>query len=109
MMGSTDLVRRHHRHLLIVVLALTGVLFTTAAQAAPRSMAERAAFVRHNPCPETGLRRGACPGWQVDHVVALCAGGPDTRANMQWLTVVDHRVKTRQDRRVCRAQKKARR
>lgn len=66
-------------------------------------MAERAAFVRHNPCPETGLRRGACPGWQVDHVVALCAGGQDTRANMQWLTVADHRVKTRQDRRICRA------
>lgn len=73
-----------------------------SAHAAPRSMAERAAFVRHNPCPETGLRRGACPGWQVDHVVALCAGGPDTRANMQWLTVADHRVKTRQDRRICR-------
>ena len=87
-------------------LAIAAVAFSVAANAAPRSMAERAAFVRHNPCPETGLRRGACPGWQVDHVVALCAGGPDTRANMQWLTVVDHRVKTRQDRRICRAIKK---
>lgn len=94
-----------YRILLIVALLLGFQPF--AAQAAPRSMAERAAFVRHNPCPETGLRRGACPGWQVDHVVALCAGGPDTRANMQWLTVVDHRVKTRQDRRICRATKKA--
>lgn len=90
----------------LAIVALSLGLLPFAAQAAPRSMAERGAFVRHNPCPETGLRRGACPGWQVDHVVALCAGGPDTRANMQWLTVMDHRVKTRQDRRICRAIKK---
>ena len=54
----------------------------------------------------TGLRGGSCPGWEVDHVVALCAGGADKRANMQWLTVQDHREKTRHDRRICRAIKK---
>lgn len=91
----------------MVVFALAAEMQPFPAQAAPpRSMAERAAFVRHNPCPATNLRRGACPGWEVDHVVALCAGGPDTWANMQWLTVADHRVKTRQDRRTCRAIKK---
>jgi hypothetical protein len=67
-----------------------------------RSAAEVLAFKRHNPCPSTGQRRGACPGWQIDHVQPLCSGGPDTRANMQWLTVADHRVKTRADLRVCR-------
>lgn len=53
-------------------------------------------------CPATGLHRGACPGWQVDHVVALCAGGPDKRANMQWINLDDHRFKTYVDVRECR-------
>jgi hypothetical protein len=68
----------------------------------PRSAAEVLAFKLHNPCTSTGLRRGACPGYQVDHVQPLCSGGPDTAANMQWLSVADHRTKTRQDVRVCR-------
>lgn len=68
----------------------------------PRSAAEVLAFKRHNPCPSTQLRRGACPGWQVDHVQPLCSGGPDAVQNMQWLSVEDHRIKTRQDVRVCR-------
>lgn len=91
--------------LALVALVITSSLFPTAAQAAHRSMAERAAFVRHNPCPATHLRRGSCPGWEVDHVVALCAGGADSRANMQWLTVQEHREKTRHDRRQCRRRK----
>lgn len=53
-------------------------------------------------CPATGLHRGACPGWQVDHIVALCAGGPDKRANMQWINLDDHRFKTYVDVRECR-------
>ncbi len=96
-------------HTLTIAIAIAALIFgllPCPSQAAPRSMAERAAFVRHNPCPATGLRRGSCPGWEVDHVVALCAGGADTRANMQWLTVQDHREKTRHDRRICRAIKK---
>ena len=67
-----------------------------------RSAAEVLAFKRHNPCPSTDLRRGACPGFEVDHVQPLCSDGPDTVANMQWLSVADHRIKTRQDVRVCR-------
>ncbi|MDO8775709.1 MAG: hypothetical protein Q7K57_44810 [Burkholderiaceae bacterium] len=34
--------------------------------------------------------------------MSLCAGGVDKVENLQWLTVVDHRTKTRQDLRVCR-------
>lgn len=67
-----------------------------------RSAAEVLAFKRANPCPSTDLRRGACPGWQVDHVQPLCSAGSDTKANMQWLSIEDHRLKTRQDLRVCR-------
>jgi len=89
-----------------VALAVAGLVAASALFPAdartPRSAAERAAFVRQNPCPATGLRRGVCPGWEVDHRQPLCAGGSDHRGNMQWLTVVDHKNKTRLDRFICR-------
>ena len=43
----------------------------------PRSAAEIAAFKRANPCPATQLRRGACPGWVIDHLLLLTCGGED--------------------------------
>jgi len=83
--------------------ALGALIFAASLSLAEaRSAAERLAFVRENPCPATGLRRGACPGYEVDHTVALVCGGPDHRSNMQWLAVADHRIKTRQDMRACR-------
>ena len=51
-----------------------------------RSAAAKYAFRRAHPCPATGLTRGACPGYVVDHIKALKRGGPDTPANMQWQT-----------------------
>lgn len=77
-------------------------LLTFQADAAPRSAAERLAFIRENPCPATGLRRGSCPGFEMDHIQPLCAGGADHRSNLQWLSVEDHRFKTRVDVRECR-------
>lgn len=74
-----------------------------SALAADRSAAAVLAFKRRNPCPATGQRFGACPGWEIDHRVALCLHGPDTPDNMQWLSVPDHRAKTRRDVRWCRA------
>lgn len=56
---------------ILPIAALIFGLLPFASPAAPRSMAERVAFVRHNPCPATNLRRGACPGWEVDHVGLL--------------------------------------
>lgn len=84
-----------------IALGLLLVVCTTVN--AQRSPAERLAFIRENPCPSTGHRRGACPGWEVDHVQALVCGGQDSRYNMQWLSVADHREKTRKDMRGCRA------
>lgn len=40
---------------------------------------------------------GACPGWNIDHVVPLCRGGADAVWNLQWLTVAQHKLKTRGD------------
>lgn len=83
------------------------LLLVSAADASPqRSAAEVLAFKRANPCPSTQLRRGACPGFEVDHANPLCAGGADTRDNMQWLTIKEHRMKTRSDVRMCRLHRK---
>lgn len=86
-----------------LLLALSLALLAPAAPAkSPRSAAQLMAFKRANPCPATGLRRGTCPGYHVDHAEPLCAGGADTPENMQWLTIAEHRIKTRQDLRICR-------
>lgn len=44
-----------------------------------------AAFRKAHPCPVTGLTTGACPGWQVDHVISLAACGCDVVSNLQYL------------------------
>ena len=71
----------------------------------PRDKAQVRAFRSEHPCPATGLKRGACPGWHVDHIIALCAGGEDHPRNMQWITKEDHRFKTLVDVRECRRKK----
>ena len=88
----------------IACLLCTWLLaFSTGADARlPRDRAEVSAFRAENACPASGLFRGACPGFEVDHVLALCAGGADKRENMQWLAKEDHRFKTAVDVRECR-------
>ena len=60
-------------------------------------------FRGYNPCPATGATGGPCHGYEVDHLVPLCAGGPDLPINMQWLSVADHRAKTKIDLKHCAA------
>lgn len=82
----------------LIALAVVG-----ATQAAPpRSRTVRAEFMRANPCPATGATRGACPGFQVDHREALICGGKDELANLQWITIEDHKAKTRVEVKLCR-------
>ncbi|MBX3588837.1 MAG: HNH endonuclease [Ramlibacter sp.] len=85
-----------------LALALACAIAVPVAAGVRRSAAEVQAFKRHHPCPSTGQRRGSCPGYQVDHIVPLCAAGPDEQSNMQWLSVEAHRIKTRTDVRECR-------
>lgn len=56
-----------------------------------------AEFQKLYPCPSTGKTTGACPGWERDHIVPLCRGGADTVANLQWLSIEQHKLKTRGD------------
>lgn len=73
--------------------------------AAKRSGAELRKFAGIEACPSTGLHKLPCPGWEIDHITPLCAGGEDRYWNMQWLSRVDHAFKTRIDVRECRRDK----
>lgn len=67
-----------------------------------RSASAVAQFKRQNLCPSTGLPKGRCPGYIVDHVEPLCAGGLDAPINMQWQTVAQAKEKDKIERRICR-------
>lgn len=93
------------RSSLLVALAIpVSSLSSFPAEAKqPRSSVERHAFVKENACPATDRARLPCSGYHVDHIVPLCAGGADHRSNMQWLTIEDHKAKTKIDVRACNA------
>ena len=89
------------RWLVAVIVATSVSLF---AQAKPyRSSTARAEFQRATPCPANGNRRGPCPGYVVDHVVPLCAGGPDHPGNLQWQTRDEAKAKDREEVAACRS------
>jgi hypothetical protein len=52
-----------------------------------RSSSAKHEFEKTHPCPSTHKTSGACPGYVVDHVIALKRGGADAPSNMQWQTV----------------------
>jgi hypothetical protein len=62
----------------------------------------RAAFMRSHPCPATGRKSGACPGYVVDHIRPLACNGPDSPSNMQWQTVAEGKAKDEWERKGCR-------
>lgn len=79
-------------NLLLTVL----LLFSLQAQAGQhRSYQAKAEFKRTHLCPSTNQPRGACPGYIVDHIIAIKRGGADSPSNMQWQTVEDAKAKDR--------------
>ena len=58
-----------------------------------RSVVAKDEFRRMHPCPCTGRTTGPCPGYVIDHIVALKHGGPDAPSNMQWQTKADAKAK----------------
>jgi hypothetical protein len=63
----------------------------------------RETFRRGHPCPATGLTRGPCPGFVIDHDEPLCAGGADSPENMLWQAESHAATKDTLERDVCRA------
>ncbi len=82
-----------------LIIALTTPLALAKTQ---RDSAQRATFMQHHPCPSTGKTKGRCPGYVVDHIRPLCAGGPDASSNMQWQTVEQAKNKDRLEREQCK-------
>jgi len=72
-----------------------------SAEVDSRSPATVRAFRASHPCPATGQRSGACPGWVVDHKYPLCAGGKDAVENMMWQAQDASFVKDRIERELC--------
>lgn len=71
-----------------------------------RSRAEVRAYQRETICPSTGKFGAPCPGYQVDHIIPLCWGGADDRTQFQYLTIAEHRLKTKADIALCRAKRR---
>lgn len=88
------------------LLALALLLPGLAEARIPRDRAQVREFRNANPCPATGLKRGRCDGWEVDHIQSLCSGGADHVSNLQWLSKEDHRWKTFVDVKECRKARK---
>ena len=91
-----------------IAAALFLATITVSSFASERSSAAVREFKRLSPCPDTGKSRGRCPGWIVDHIIPLCAGGADAASNMQWQTVADAKAKDRDEHAQCRALRKPR-
>jgi len=60
------------------------------------------AFAKANACPSTGKPRLPCPGYVVDHVIALHCGGLDHSSNLQWQTKADAKAKDKWERKGCK-------
>ena len=84
----------------LLALAVLALIQATEAKH-HRSYAAKAEFRHSEPCPATGGTKGKCPGYVIDHLVPLCAGGLDASSNMRWQTVQDAKRKDREERRLC--------
>lgn len=87
-------------------VAATSAPASAASAPVKRKQSTRVAFVRANACPATGKTVLPCPGYIIDHVKPLCAGGADSVANMQWQTKADSLAKDKLERAQCKALKK---
>lgn len=90
------------------VLLLTALCFAFPSYAAKKhtSTTEKRHFAAAHPCPGTGKPVPSCPGYVLDHVVPLCAGGEDKATNMQWQEVGPASYKDKIEWAYCRCLKK---
>jgi hypothetical protein len=87
---------------LIVSILVLAFAASVALAKTHRDPAQRTAFVQQHPCPSSGKTKGRCPGYVVDHIKPLCAGGPDAPSNMQWQTIQQAKNKDRLELAQCK-------
>lgn len=92
------------RALLIIMIVAT--IFATDALARSRTPVRQ--FYKMMACPSTMKIAPPCPGYVVDHVVPLCAGGADAPSNMQWQEYQESLLKDKVEREMCRWVSRAR-
>lgn len=85
-----------------LVLVLLQTTPPTYVPAPPRDPAQVRLFRTMHACPSTNDMTGACPGWVVDHIYPLCAGGKDLPSNMAWQEQRQSYLKDRLERDFCR-------
>lgn len=87
--------------------ALLILLVLLAFDAGARGRAPVRQFYKLMACPSTMQMAPPCPGYVVDHVVPLCAGGADDHGNMQWQAKSESLEKDRIEVAFCRWLRKA--
>jgi 5-methylcytosine-specific restriction endonuclease McrA len=89
-------------HQAIAIFFIAACSISTGATAKThRSHVARYAFVKQHACPATGRHRLPCPGWVIDHIIALACGGADSPENMQWQTREEAKDKDKWERIGC--------
>ena len=76
---------------------IIALLFSTSAFA--RDPAQVRLFKQTHICPATHKHSQSCPGYVVDHVIALDCGGADKPSNMQYQTIAAGKAKDKIERR----------
>jgi hypothetical protein len=89
------------RQLLFLTIGLLLAMPLTAEARQARSQVAKNIFKAGHPCPSNGNRRGSCPGYVIDHVVALACGGADAPYNMQWQSIAEGKAKDGWERKGC--------
>ncbi len=84
----------------IILIAACAVSISASA-GIKRSASAKAEFKLAHACPSTGMHKGACPGYVIDHVKALACGGEDAPHNMQYQTKVEAKAKDKWERKGC--------
>lgn len=88
---------------IIASIFIAALALSTASEAGfARSKKVLREFVNQQACPSTGKHRLPCPGYQIDHVWPLKCKGPDSVHNLQWLTIEEHKAKTKREAKECR-------
>lgn len=87
------------RLLLLIMLAL----ITTNSFALDRSSKAIYQFKKNNKCPSNNKYLSKkCKGYEIDHIIPLKCNGVDAPTNMQWLSVKEHKIKTKKQTKLCK-------